>query len=501
MHERLRRPLLLLCCLSLPLAGQAQTEPTVNPHWTGQHCAECHRDPGGKEIRTGDIRTMCLRCHPVAELRGCPHPNLMTPPDAMQPADMPLRDTQISCATCHDSLVQMQPDLDRQLHDPAFLRHGPYPALHEFCFACHARSHYQVPNPHEQRDGAGQLRPETCRACHREAPEPASVADASDVTFLIDQAELCFDCHPQYTRGHPARADHRGTLDTTMLRDLQEFTRATGIRLPLLPGRQISCTTCHNPHQAGVLQNPAAAQGAGAPSGLRAAGGAPLCIACHPAMQASAVAPPQSAPSAGVSLAGTIRFHEPWRTSRCKACHSVTAAQPQQPPGLTLCFRAGCHKPAVVRDQHRHDLSVTMRCTFCHDAHGTVNAGLLKNDDPTTCYICHPLTAPAGDDEPLDTTIHAQLIAVASGIAIAPDQQCGYCHAANHRQRIATLDTALCATCHRQISEIIHRADPERTIHGAHLDAPCSRCHRPHAGPYPYLLQEPLDTYHSSNGQ
>ena len=68
MADRLRRPLLLLLCLSLPLAAQAQSEPPVNPHWTGQHCTECHRDPGGAQIRTGDVRTMCLRCHPVEAL-------------------------------------------------------------------------------------------------------------------------------------------------------------------------------------------------------------------------------------------------------------------------------------------------------------------------------------------------------------------------------------------------------------------------------------------------
>ena len=48
--------------------------------------------------------------------------------------------------------------------------------------------------------------------------------------------------------------------------------------LPLVPRGRITCSTCHNPHQQGVIQHEAAAKGAGATMKLRLPS---ICFACH----------------------------------------------------------------------------------------------------------------------------------------------------------------------------------------------------------------------------
>jgi hypothetical protein len=48
--------------------------------------------------------------------------------------------------------------------------------------------------------------------------------------------------------------------------------------LPIVPRGRITCSTCHNPHQDGVIQHTAAARGADAKSRLRLTN---ICFACH----------------------------------------------------------------------------------------------------------------------------------------------------------------------------------------------------------------------------
>jgi cytochrome c peroxidase len=48
--------------------------------------------------------------------------------------------------------------------------------------------------------------------------------------------------------------------------------------LPLVPRDRITCSTCHNPHQEGVLMSGPAAAGTGAVHRLRSAA---ICEGCH----------------------------------------------------------------------------------------------------------------------------------------------------------------------------------------------------------------------------
>lgn len=66
-----------------------------------------------------------------------------------------------------------------------------------------------------------------------------------------------------------------------MLRTLAKNETAMDVLLPLVPRNRVTCSTCHNPHQKGVIRREAAAKGADAPDKLRLPSPR-LCFACHP---------------------------------------------------------------------------------------------------------------------------------------------------------------------------------------------------------------------------
>jgi hypothetical protein len=62
------------------------------------------------------------------------------------------------------------------------------------------------------------------------------------------------------------------------LHNIRETEERLLVILPLVPRGRITCSTCHNPHQKGVIQHEAAAKGADAYAKLRLSS---ICFACH----------------------------------------------------------------------------------------------------------------------------------------------------------------------------------------------------------------------------
>ena len=58
-----------------------------------------------------------------------------------------------------------------------------------------------------------------------------------------------------------------------------------GVKLPLYKNR-VTCATCHNPHESGVIEHAAAAKGAGNKKRLRLPGDniMMICLGCHKGM-------------------------------------------------------------------------------------------------------------------------------------------------------------------------------------------------------------------------
>jgi predicted CXXCH cytochrome family protein len=244
-----------------------------NPHTV---CVGCHvsenPQPGTALFNPEtDPSSICENCH---QYRQDHHPVEFAPansPDAL----FPLYDGQVKCLTCHE--IHGGPEHEGT---SKLLRGGPYPDRRTICFKCHANDQYAKINPHDMLDAAGKIKEvngkPVCLVCHAVQPDP-SVDWSDDVRFRADVGFLCWRCHPPM----PGEffTQHFLVTPTVSRQYMQEAEERFLVILPLVPRDRITCSTCHNPHEKGVIQHEAAAKGADARYRLRLPS---ICAACHP---------------------------------------------------------------------------------------------------------------------------------------------------------------------------------------------------------------------------
>jgi DmsE family decaheme c-type cytochrome len=175
------------------------------------------------------------------------------------------------------------------------------------------------------------------------------------------------------------------------------------------------------------------------------------CLGCHAAAHPNFMRAPHA--KAGVS---------------CTSCHSVHAAAPEtsllkvaQP---TLCFN--CHadvKPSFSMPFHHKVNEGLIKCSDCHDVHGTFNANNVKStaDQNLICTKCHAETRGPWVFE------HAAV----------KGEGCTGCHTPHGSQNPRLLNVAninqLCNQCHSPVAA--------STVHGINAGSadrpPCINCH------------------------
>ncbi len=263
---------LLMSCNMQQIVNPSRPAPAyVNPHST---CVSCHgtEEPGPALFpRDADPSSICLDCHDYSENH---HPQNFSPDN---PADFPfpLYEGKVRCLTCHE--IHGGPTHEGTLR---LLREGPYTDRRTICFKCHLRDQYTAINPHIML-GSGDNIMEVngkpvCLLCHTTTPDP-EVDRTPDVRFRADVGFLCWRCHPPMP--DPFFNKHfLVTPSNSMLEIMQETEEQMIVILPLVPRGRITCSTCHNPHQEGVILHEAAAKGADAHGRLRISF---MCDACH----------------------------------------------------------------------------------------------------------------------------------------------------------------------------------------------------------------------------
>jgi len=243
-----------------------------NPHIA---CARCHGTPqpqAGKPLFPGhdDPSDVCLTCHSYAEDH---HPVNFVPQIPVSP--YPLYQGKIRCLTCHE--IHGGP---RHLGSSKLLRGGPFTDRRAICFDCHGKEKFADLNPHNMLDKNGAIRTvkgkPVCLICHEVQPDPNRDA-AENVYFRADVGFLCWRCHPSmhgsFFEKHFLVWPSPNTMEYMIKPEVREK-----FALPLVPRGRINCSTCHNPHQAGVIVDKAAAAGAGAYLKLRDVN---ICEGCH----------------------------------------------------------------------------------------------------------------------------------------------------------------------------------------------------------------------------
>jgi len=269
---------MLLVCLSsvVYLQGEAEAmKRRVDRHHT---CAGCHRlsaslisdaNPFPEGI---DRSSLCMDCHHYQENH---HPVNFAPEGAGAPAEFnsfPLFEGEVRCLTCHEVHADTGPKL---------LRGGPYGYRTEICFRCHDRDMNTKVNPHAMLDESGSVRnvgdEPVCLLCHKKVPERSVVG--GNATFKADVAFLCWRCHPpmagEFFRNHFLVKPQKTTLGR-----MKKAETESGVAFPLLNRDRITCSTCHNPHQQGVVITGAAKAGADEHDRLRLPREV-ICSGCH----------------------------------------------------------------------------------------------------------------------------------------------------------------------------------------------------------------------------
>lgn len=257
----------------------------INPHWKDVMCIACHEgepERGSALLKEGgDLIRLCYRCHAFKYSRNDIHPvNMMPSRFVTIPPEMPLKDGRVTCETCHDSSLQEGGDRVRSLgrSNPKFLR-GGFTTRKEFCFRCHGQEDIRYLNAHDQLDAEGRMRSATCVFCHSTVPDQ----ERGGYLLQFDEEtvnDLCLLCHPDAYEGDHPMAPHFVTPSRAVMKAMSTSEDRLGVTFPLFD-EKVVCITCHNPHQEGVIEDRAAAEGAGAGKRLRVAEGRSMCRGCH----------------------------------------------------------------------------------------------------------------------------------------------------------------------------------------------------------------------------
>lgn len=263
--------------------------PNTNIHFNDRYCLECHRslpkkDSGEAQLKyDGDFRRLC-RCHYKQDRPIHAHPVDTAVPkrdDLKLPVTFPLKNEKISCLTCHDVFVQCRDsEEDRILLQGQMLLRGlPYDHRLEFCFRCHDRSRYTQYNPHDQVNPQGKIIESRCLYCHSVVPDTRR-ATFEEVQLIGNFDELCTGCHYQ-TAKQPLHVRHLRRPSEPILARMKLMQAEYNIILPLDRNGRVTCVTCHNPHEKGLIPDQrAGARGAGAAHRHRLQDN--MCIKCHP---------------------------------------------------------------------------------------------------------------------------------------------------------------------------------------------------------------------------
>jgi predicted CXXCH cytochrome family protein len=252
--------------------------PPVAPGWKNPHteCGSCHssnKPQAGSELFGPGIdpSSLCLNCHDYA----VNHHPVNFAPDDPSGFPLPLFGGKVRCLTCHEIHGGKDHEGLRRL-----LRGGPYVDRREICFKCHIREEYATINPHEMVDSEGGFKrvngKVVCLFCHEKQPDP--VLDwTSTVKFRADVAFLCWRCHPPMPG--PFFDQHFLVTPTPeTLKTMRETEQRLIVIFPLVPRGRITCSTCHNPHQKGVIIHEGPSKGSDAVSKLRMPS---ICFGCH----------------------------------------------------------------------------------------------------------------------------------------------------------------------------------------------------------------------------
>jgi len=244
-------------------------------------CISCHDRQSADAVsakKPSELTLACNECHKYED-EGSHHPLSPIPGPFGRTAVIDpvfkLYDGNMECITCH--LIHLE---DRYSQYRVALVGGPYQKRRGQCFKCHREEVYTGINPHEMMlDENKDIEVTTCLICHAVPPDPR-VDRTRDVKFRASIGFLCWRCHPRMV-GSFFDKHYLKAPDRKRMVEFKFAEEENNLILPLDFKNRLTCSTCHNPHQPGVIIDKKAKVGAGSHKRLRADSDQKICRCCH----------------------------------------------------------------------------------------------------------------------------------------------------------------------------------------------------------------------------
>lgn len=235
------------------LSGEFDPKTTPgNYHYSGKYCTDCHeKEPGikGKKLKyNGNFNLLC-KCH-FEDYELYIHPVDIEPSKEKKiPPSFPLRNGKVVCTTCHNVFLQCQESPFKKTS----LRGAPYGRRYDVCYVCHNAKDYEMLNPHKQLDSEKKIIAEQCLYCHIEMPDE-KYSGSKDIVLKTSIAVLCQRCH-NIKGNHSGNVNHILKPSAKILKQMKKMEEQFNIILPLDSDGKLTCATCHNPHEKGVIDS------------------------------------------------------------------------------------------------------------------------------------------------------------------------------------------------------------------------------------------------------
>ena len=253
-------------------------EPAKNPHGDPSLCSSCHKPAvvGRGTLRfDGNVSQLCQSCHDGRLATREVHPVDMAPSATIAqeiPSDIPLEDGMLTCLSCHDVSMGCKAGQPATEPNRNLLRGTRVSNPLEFCFRCHKQENYRTFNAHDQLE-VGKAKTDTCVWCHVRVPDVDSrLKEGASYALRSKSFGVCRNCHV-VAKDHPTGDSHMfATPSAKMMwhmsayeiqprmhltfKQLLEYVRAanrTPRSIPLDENGHITCYSCHNPHEEGLL--------------------------------------------------------------------------------------------------------------------------------------------------------------------------------------------------------------------------------------------------------
>lgn len=280
----------------LLLRKQISQKDIPNPHWRDDACIACHKSQTAsrRNIRSRSMKVLCENCHNSNTKAAFIHPTDVSISNTMWRSipgnfkkslnTIPWRQSKIvNCMSCHDMKAQcLKRRKGEKKYNSLFLRKGPFRDRVQLCFYCHSAKKFKRFNPHKQKIN-NKINRDSCALCHLNTHR----SDLNNLPLRSsrDLNKLCVNCHPwrphpgwEIARTQKKQTNHLVRPSQSMIRRMKRMKRKTGVTLPIGKSGEIDCSTCHNPHQKGIIMSKWTHHGADKPKRLRIK---KSCSYCH----------------------------------------------------------------------------------------------------------------------------------------------------------------------------------------------------------------------------